>query len=162
ATFSRRARWVVRFGLSSTGDQSRPPTLANTIGTRCGLPWASIVARRATAARSMRSSISASVSEPKVRAISRAGSDLQIGNRIGRSRERSALVTARHDRRDRTMAFAREKARFGVTMFPTGYAIPPADLARAVEERGLDSLFFPEHTHIPASRKTPFPGGGEL
>jgi probable F420-dependent oxidoreductase len=60
------------------------------------------------------------------------------------------------------MAFAREKARFGVTMFPTEYAIPPVDLARAVEERGLDSLFFPEHTHIPASRKTPFPGGGEL
>jgi probable F420-dependent oxidoreductase len=60
------------------------------------------------------------------------------------------------------MAFAREKARYGVTMFPTDYAISPVELARAVEERGLDSLFFPEHTHIPASRKTPFPGGGEL
>ncbi|MCZ6869799.1 MAG: LLM class F420-dependent oxidoreductase, partial [Gammaproteobacteria bacterium] len=35
-------------------------------------------------------------------------------------------------------------------------------LARAVEERGFDSLFFPEHTHIPTSRKTPFPGGGDL
>jgi probable F420-dependent oxidoreductase len=61
-----------------------------------------------------------------------------------------------------TMAFARENARFGVAMFPTAYAIPPAELARAVEERDLDSLFFPEHTHIPASRRTPFPGGGEL
>jgi probable F420-dependent oxidoreductase len=60
------------------------------------------------------------------------------------------------------MTFARERARFGVTMFPTAYAISPKALARAVEERGLDSLFFPEHTHIPASRRTPFPGGGEL
>ena len=53
-------------------------------------------------------------------------------------------------------------ARFGVQMFPTDYAIQPVELARAVEERGLDSLFFPEHTHIPASRATPFPGGGDL
>ncbi len=53
-------------------------------------------------------------------------------------------------------------ATFGVMMFPTDYAIQPIELARAVEERGLDSLFFPEHTHIPASRKTPFPGGGDL
>jgi len=59
------------------------------------------------------------------------------------------------------MAFS-EHPRFGVTMFPTDYAIQPAELARAVEERGLDSLFFPEHTHIPASRATPFPGGGDL
>ena len=35
-------------------------------------------------------------------------------------------------------------------------------MAQAVEERGLDSLFFPEHTHIPISRQTPFPGGGDL
>jgi len=59
------------------------------------------------------------------------------------------------------MAFS-DRPRFGVTMFPTDYAMDPASLARAVEERGLDSLFFPEHTHIPASRETPFPGGGEL
>lgn len=59
------------------------------------------------------------------------------------------------------MAFS-DRPRFGVTMFPTDYAMDPASLARAVEDRGLDSLFFPEHTHIPASRKTPFPGGGEL
>jgi probable F420-dependent oxidoreductase len=52
--------------------------------------------------------------------------------------------------------------RFGVTIFPTDYAIQPVELARAVEERGFDSLFFPEHTHIPAARKTPFPGGTEL
>ncbi len=61
------------------------------------------------------------------------------------------------------MAFSGiQSARFGVTMFPTDYSIQPADLAIAVEERGFDSLFFPEHTHIPVSRKTPFPGGGDL
>lgn len=59
------------------------------------------------------------------------------------------------------MAFT-DKPSFGVSMFPTDYAIQPSDLAKAIEERGLDSLFFPEHTHIPASRKTPFPGGTDL
>ena len=55
-----------------------------------------------------------------------------------------------------------DNAQFGVTMFPTDTAIGPVEVARAVEERGFDSLFFPEHTHIPASRATPFPGGGDL
>jgi probable F420-dependent oxidoreductase len=53
-------------------------------------------------------------------------------------------------------------ASFGVLMFPTDYAIQPIELAIAAEERGFESLFFPEHTHIPASRKTPWPGGAEL
>ena len=61
------------------------------------------------------------------------------------------------------MAFSGvENAQFGVSMFPTDYAIQPAEFAKEVESRGLDAVFFPEHTHIPASRKTPFPGGGEL
>jgi probable F420-dependent oxidoreductase len=60
------------------------------------------------------------------------------------------------------MVFAKARARFGITMFPTDYSIQPVELARAVEDRGLDALFFPEHTHIPASRRTPFPGGGDL
>jgi probable F420-dependent oxidoreductase len=47
-------------------------------------------------------------------------------------------------------------------MFPTDYAVAPADIARMAEERGFESLFFPEHTHIPASRETDYPGGGEL
>ena len=51
---------------------------------------------------------------------------------------------------------------FGVSIFPTDYSIQPVALARAVEERGLDSLFVTEHTHIPASRKSPWPGGAEL
>jgi alkanesulfonate monooxygenase SsuD/methylene tetrahydromethanopterin reductase-like flavin-dependent oxidoreductase (luciferase family) len=52
--------------------------------------------------------------------------------------------------------------KFGITMFPTEYSIGPAALARAVEERGLESLLFTEHTHIPTSRRTPWPSGDEL
>ena len=52
--------------------------------------------------------------------------------------------------------------RIGVFYFPTDYGINLAELARALEDRGFDSLFVPEHTHIPVSRRTPFPGGGEL
>jgi len=51
---------------------------------------------------------------------------------------------------------------FGVTMFPTDYAIRPDELAKALEERGFESYWAPEHTHIPASRNTPWPGGPEL
>src|SRR2546428_13876080 len=50
----------------------------------------------------------------------------------------------------------------GVLMFPTDYAIRPDELARAAEERGFESLWFPEHTHIPASRLSPWPGGADL
>lgn len=53
-------------------------------------------------------------------------------------------------------------ADFGALIFPTSYSIQPVPLAMAIEERGLDSIFFPEHTHIPASRRTPYPAGGEL
>jgi probable F420-dependent oxidoreductase len=52
--------------------------------------------------------------------------------------------------------------RFGVTTFLTDQGIRPAALATALEERGFESLFVTEHTHVPASRRTPFPGGGEL
>jgi probable F420-dependent oxidoreductase len=50
----------------------------------------------------------------------------------------------------------------GVFYFPVHYGIEPAELARTLEARGFESLFFCEHTHIPVSRKTPFPAGGEL
>ncbi|MGH9069400.1 MAG: LLM class F420-dependent oxidoreductase [Acidimicrobiales bacterium] len=50
----------------------------------------------------------------------------------------------------------------GLVIFPTDYSIGPVELARAAEERGFESLWFPEHTHIPVSRRTPYPGGGEL
>ncbi len=42
--------------------------------------------------------------------------------------------------------------------FPTEYGMQPMQLAKALEERGLDSLFFTEHIHIPASRRTPHRG----
>src|SRR5438270_1174212 len=51
---------------------------------------------------------------------------------------------------------------FGVLMFMTDYSMPVAALAQAMEARGFESLWAPEHSHIPLSRKTPFPGGGEL
>jgi probable F420-dependent oxidoreductase len=52
--------------------------------------------------------------------------------------------------------------KFGIAVFPADYAADPATIARLVEERGFESLFFPEHTHIPVSRRTPYPAGGEL
>jgi probable F420-dependent oxidoreductase len=52
--------------------------------------------------------------------------------------------------------------RYGIALFATDYGTDPATVARLVEERGFESLFFPEHTHIPASRRTPHPAGGEL
>ncbi|MBI1847473.1 MAG: LLM class F420-dependent oxidoreductase [Candidatus Rokubacteria bacterium] len=50
----------------------------------------------------------------------------------------------------------------GIAMFPTDYAVRPDDLARALEERGFESLWVPEHTHIPTSRRSPWPGGADL
>jgi probable F420-dependent oxidoreductase len=52
--------------------------------------------------------------------------------------------------------------RVGVFYFPTDYGIDPGELAKALEDRGFESLFVCEHTHIPTSRRSPFPGGGEL
>jgi probable F420-dependent oxidoreductase len=51
---------------------------------------------------------------------------------------------------------------FGAAIFFTQYSMGPIELARALEERGFESLWAPEHSHIPVSRKTPYPGGGEL
>ena len=52
--------------------------------------------------------------------------------------------------------------KIGIAMFPTDYSITPGELAQAAEERGFESLWFPEHTHIPTSRKSPWPGGPDL
>jgi probable F420-dependent oxidoreductase len=52
--------------------------------------------------------------------------------------------------------------RVGVFYFPTDYGIDISELAQALEARGYESLFLCEHTHIPVSRRTPFPGGGDL
>jgi probable F420-dependent oxidoreductase len=51
---------------------------------------------------------------------------------------------------------------FGVSYFPTDEALEPAALARLCEERGFESVFVTDHTHIPASRETSYPAGGEL
>jgi probable F420-dependent oxidoreductase len=50
----------------------------------------------------------------------------------------------------------------GLAHFLTDYGMAPAELGRVTEELGFESLFLPEHTHIPVSRDTPYPGGGDL
>ena len=52
--------------------------------------------------------------------------------------------------------------RIGGAMFFTDYSMSPTELARALEDRGFDSLWVPEHSHIPLTRKSPFPSGGDL
>jgi alkanesulfonate monooxygenase SsuD/methylene tetrahydromethanopterin reductase-like flavin-dependent oxidoreductase (luciferase family) len=52
--------------------------------------------------------------------------------------------------------------KLGVTIFPTDTTMSPPELGMAVEERGFESVFFPEHTHIPTSRLSPYPAGGDL
>ncbi len=51
---------------------------------------------------------------------------------------------------------------FGAAMFFTDYSMAPGELAPALEARGFELLWAPEHSHIPTSRQTPFPQGGEL
>src|SRR6266571_6549347 len=51
---------------------------------------------------------------------------------------------------------------FGVAMFATDYSIGVVELGRALEQLGFESLWLPEHTHIPTSRRSPFYTGGEL
>ena len=52
--------------------------------------------------------------------------------------------------------------KYGAMMFSTDYSIRPDDLAKMLEERGFESMWVPEHTHIPANRQSAWPGGGEL
>lgn len=51
---------------------------------------------------------------------------------------------------------------FGAAIFATDYGIRPDELARELEQRGFESIWLPEHTHIPVSRRTPYPAGGDL
>lgn len=51
---------------------------------------------------------------------------------------------------------------YAATIFPTAYAMPMTELGPALEQRGFESLWVAEHSHIPASRKSPWPGGPEL
>jgi len=52
--------------------------------------------------------------------------------------------------------------KFGTSMFFTDYSMAPGELGKALEERGFESVWAPEHSHIPLSRKTPFPAGGDV
>ncbi|HZC92631.1 MAG TPA: LLM class flavin-dependent oxidoreductase, partial [Mycobacterium sp.] len=52
--------------------------------------------------------------------------------------------------------------KFGIATFVNDDTIDTLSLARGIEERGFDSLMIAEHTHIPASRESPYPFGGEL
>jgi len=52
--------------------------------------------------------------------------------------------------------------KFGVAIFPTDYAISMTELAPAAEQMGFESLWVAEHSHIPTSRLSPWPGGAEL
>jgi probable F420-dependent oxidoreductase len=50
----------------------------------------------------------------------------------------------------------------GVDIFLTDYSINPIELGPALEQRGFESVWLPEHSHIPLSRESPWPGGGDL
>src|SRR5205823_977534 len=52
--------------------------------------------------------------------------------------------------------------KFGASMFFTDYSMAPGELGQALEQRGFESVWAPEHSHIPVSRKTPFPAGSDL
>jgi probable F420-dependent oxidoreductase len=54
------------------------------------------------------------------------------------------------------------RMKFGISTFVTDDGIDPVSLARGIEERGFSALVVAEHTHIPVSRESPYPGGGEL
>jgi probable F420-dependent oxidoreductase len=51
---------------------------------------------------------------------------------------------------------------FGITMFPTDRAVLPTRLGTLVEEMGFESVFLPEHSHVPVDRSSPYPSGGQL
>src|ERR1700752_3248922 len=51
---------------------------------------------------------------------------------------------------------------FGAAIFFTDYSMGPVELGQALEERGFESLWAPEHSHIPLSRQSPYPQGGDL
>src|ERR671914_2236045 len=84
----------------------------------------------------------------------------QVRSRLIRSPDSPSRAAPHADAR---MSWRRlHGVRFGLTTFPTDYSIPPAELARAAEAAGFETLLFAEHTHIPVSRDTPTPRGGEL
>jgi probable F420-dependent oxidoreductase len=69
---------------------------------------------------------------------------------------------AEGDVADGTDCEERTSMKIGFYFFATDYSMPVVEAAQALEERGFESLFLPEHTHIPVSRRSPWPGGAEL
>jgi len=70
--------------------------------------------------------------------------ELRVSYRLRASEEAIELVNGRGN-----------AMKFGVMMFTTDYSMTPMELATAAEDRGFESLWFPEHSHIPLTRKSP-------
>src|SRR3989441_12731388 len=77
---------------------------------------------------------------------------------------RSRAITRQRARPEAALPSAGKDTRmdFGAAIFFTDYSMGPVELGRALEERGFGSLWAPEHSHIPLSRRSPFPQGGDL
>src|SRR5262245_2230781 len=80
----------------------------------------------------------------------------------GPALEWSCGTSSPPERRASTTLTGENDMHIGLHMFATEYAIDAAELAREAERRGFESLFLPEHTHIPKSRRSPWPGGPNL
>src|SRR3972149_6432029 len=99
----------------------------------------------------------------------RRGSDSMAGAAILATPRRPwAVSSGAHPSDIRPLSLPRGAAKlrrrmlYGLTIFATDYTLQPADVARAAEERGFESLWLPEHTHIPAGGRTPRPRGAGL
>src|SRR4249920_3642539 len=80
---------------------------------------------------------------------------IQGNDRTSRTDRGLYCIMGRYPRRRKSM-------NYGVAIFLTDYSIGPAEIGIALEERGFESLWAPEHSHIPLSRRSPFPQGGDL
>ena len=102
------------------------------------------------------------------RVIPRKGGVCHTKDATGQARQTCyyrATTATRPGARIRLIPFDLEgvgRMKLGIFSFNTEYTMPAAELAVACEERGFESLWVPEHTHIPASRETPWPAGGPL
>src|SRR5438270_5521587 len=77
------------------------------------------------------------------------------------TRSPSRSTTARRNDRN-TRDRRRKHMNYGVAIFFTDYSIGPVEMGTALEERGFESLWAPEHSHIPLTRKSSYPQGGDL
>src|SRR5260370_14230660 len=78
--------------------------------------------------------------------------------RLGRLRKASALTPSPETGAQSNIK-GEPTMKIGAVMFFTTDSMQPAALGRALEERGFESLWVPEHTHIPSTRTTPYPAG---